>query len=554
MGKHLSINPGETSEAISFVQKFLEDTTLPEKDKTRTTLLTEETLAKLSEHATSDSNIKISTKKFLWNTFIDISSHGDDFELISAPLINDAFGVDYESEDIPDVIEDIIRNNIIKGLSDYLIFRHTKSKSYVRIIASKSKYAFLYMTLTGIVLGFIAGLFLRAFPETIINMFSNVFSIITNVFMSGLQTVVVPVVFFSIATSVSGFGNASDLGKIGGKIILSYLITSVLSIIIGISLFFIIQPGDPSAASAVNTAAVVDDSATNVINELSLNDFISQLIPSNIIKPFEEANMIQIIVIAIFCGLSTGLIGQYSNTVKDLFSSMNELFMAITVILIKLLPVVSFCSMASMVMSVGIDSLATTLGIAGVTLLGFLVLIIFYGILIIVFTGLSPLHFFKKYAATMLQVFSLSSSNASIPLNMKACTEQLGISPKIASFSIPLGATINMNGACIQLAITALAIAQIYNVSISGSMLVIMCVTIILLSMGAPGIPGVGIILLTVILTQFNVPVEGVSLIIGIYPILDMFITVVNCVGDVVTSFIVAKSEKLLDKSVFEAQ
>ncbi len=336
MGKHLSINPGEITEAISFAQKFLEETTLSEKDKTRTILLTEETLAKLSEHATTDSNIKISTK------------------------------------------------------------------------------------------------------------------------------------------------------KIGGKIILSYLITSILSIIIGISLFFIIQPGNPSAAIAVNTAAVVDDSATNVINELSLNDFISQLVPSNIIKPFEEANMIQIIIIAIFCGLSTGLIGQYSITVKNLFTSMNEFFMAITVILIKLLPVVSFCSMASMVMSVGADSLVTTLG--------------------------------------------------------------------IASFSIPLGATINMNGACIQLAITALAIARIYNVSISGSMLVIMCVTIIILSMGAPGISRVGIIFLTVILTQFNVPLEGLSLIIGIYPILDMFITVVNCVGDVVTSFVVAKSEKLLDNSVFEAQ
>ncbi len=168
--------------------------------------------------------------------------------------------------------------------------------------------------------------------------------------------------------------------------------------------------------------------------------------------------------------------------------------------------------------------------------------------------GMNPTHFYRKYAPTMLQVFSLSSSNAAIPLNMKACTEQLGISPRIASFSIPLGATINMNGACVQLAVSALAIARIYNVSISGRLLVIMCVTIIVLSMGAPGIPGMGIILLTVILTQFNVPVEGVSLIIGIYPILDMFITVVNCLGDVVTSFIVAKSEKLLDRKVFEAK
>ena len=137
---------------------------------------------------------------------------------------------------------------------------------------------------------------------------------------------------------------------------------------------------------------------------------------------------------------------------------------------------------------------------------------------------------------------------------MKASGEKLGISPKIYSFSIPLGATINMNGICIQLAVSALAIANIYGVDISGRMLVIMCTTIILLSMGAPGIPGIGLILLTVLLTQFNVPVEGVSLLIGIYPILDMFITTINCLGDVAMTFIVAKSEKLLDTEAFRAR
>ncbi len=410
------------------------------------------------------------------------------------------------------------------------------------------------MTSTGLILGLVTGLFFRALPDTAIDLFKNIFDIVTNVFMNGLQTVVTPVVFFSIATSVAGFGKASDIGKIGGKIVLSYLVTSILAIIIGTGLFFIFKPGDPSAASMAVTTPVVDTSAASEMDELSLSSFITELIPSNIVKPFLEANMIQIIIIAIFCGLATGLIGQFSTTVKDLFLSMNELFLKITVILVRLIPIVTFCSMASMMLTIGTDSLISTLSISGVTLLGFLVLIGFYSILILIFTGMNPIHFYRKYGPTMLQVFSLSSSNAAIPLNMKACTEQLGISPKIASFSIPLGATINMNGACVQLAISALAIARIYNVSIPGRLLVIMCLTIIVLSMGAPGIPGMGIILLTVILTQFNVPVEGVSLIIGIYPILDMFITVVNCLGDVVTSFLVAKSEKLLDRKVFEAK
>ncbi|MCR5773791.1 MAG: dicarboxylate/amino acid:cation symporter [Lachnospiraceae bacterium] len=550
----LNIDPGDISRAVSFIHDFLESNKLSDKARSKAMLLTEETLIKLSAHADSDSKIKLTARKLFGNIYIDITSRGDDFELISDSLINNAFGLDYKGDDIPDDLEDTIRTNLIKGLSDQLTFRHNKGKSRVRITALSSKYSFLYMTLTGLILGLITGLLLRVLSDNAIELLNNAFQTVTDVFMNGLQTVVTPVVFFSIATSVAGFGKASDIGKIGGKIVLSYIVTSVLAILIGIGLFFIFKPGDPSAAGLVTSAPPVDTSTVSEMGDMSLKSFITGLIPSNIVKPFAEANMIQIIVIAVFCGLATGLIGQFSTTVKDFFLSMNELFLKITVILVRLIPIVTFCSMASMMLTIGTDSLISALSISGVTLLGFLALVIFYSVLVLVFTGMNPVHFYRKYAPTMLQVFSLSSSNAAIPLNMKACTEQLGISPKIASFSIPLGATINMNGACVQLAISALAIARIYNVSISGRLLVIMCLTIIVLSMGAPGIPGMGIILLTVILTQFNVPVEGVSLIIGIYPILDMFITVVNCLGDVVTSFIVAKSEKLLDREIFEAK
>lgn len=554
MGNSITVKKGEIAEAITFVRDFLEACKVRDREKTRAMLLTEEVTVGLLNHTTENGCVKLTAKKSFGNVYIDLTAPGDEFELMSDEMIAEILDTRYESTEMSANTEGAIRSIMVKSFSDQLKYKNNKGRNNVLITASTSRYALLYMTLTGLFAGLIFGFLMNLLPVGIKDAINeNVFSLITTVFMNGLQTVVAPVVFFSIATAVAGFGNLSDIGKIGGKVMLAYILTSILSIMIGAGLFFVFQPGDPSAASGITATEVVDQAAVAQMSDVTLKNTIIDLVPSNIIKPFAEAKMLQIIVLAIFCGVAAGLIGRFSTLIKDLFEAMNELFLKITVILVQLIPLVTFCSMASMMVSTGSDSIVSVLGIVGVTLLGFFVMMVVYCILILFFTGMNPLIFFRKYAPTMLQVFSLSSSNASIPLNMKVCGERLGISPKIYSFSIPLGATINMNGACIQLSISALAIANIYGVSISGKMLVVMCTTIIILSMGAPGIPGMGLILLTVILTQFNVPVAGVSLLIGVYPILDMFITTINCLGDVATTFIVANSEKLIDVDVYNA-
>lgn len=552
MIRSITVKKGEVEQAINFVKGFLEEQKVKDKEKVKALLMTEEVTVGLLNHTSEGGNVRITARRSFGNIIIDETAVGPEFELMSDDMIGEVLDARYESSEMSVNTEGAIRSIMVKSFADQLKYKNIKGRNHVRITAVTSRYAFLYMTLTGLAAGLICGLLMNGLPDGLKGFINDsIFSLITTVFMNGLQTVVGPVVFFSIATAIAGFGNLSDIGKIGGKVMLAYILTSILSIVIGTGLFFVFQPGDPAVADGITATDTVDQEAVSEMGDVSLKSTIIGLVPSNIIKPFYEANMLQIIVLAIFCGAAAGLIGQFSSLVKDFFEAMNELFLKITVMLVKLIPFVTFCSMASMMLSVGGDSIVSVLGITGVILLGFLAIMVVYCILIVIFTGMNPFIFFKKYAPTMLQVFSLSSSNASIPLNMKVCGEKLGISPKIYSFSIPLGATINMNGACIQLAVSALAIAHIYGVAISGRMLVIMCATIILLSMGAPGIPGMGLILLTVILTQFNVPVEGVSLLIGIYPVLDMFITMINCLGDVATTFIVAKSEKLLDADVY---
>ena len=515
--------------------------------------MTEEALVHLFERTDKDTLVKLSIRKAFGNVSIDLTAKGQEFDFINTELLNEAFGMSLAEEDLGERTEDSIRQLVLKSFADKLKYRHSKGVNHVRIEAVRSQYALLYMTLAGLFGGLIFGLILKFLPGGMAdNINKNVFSLVTTVFMNGLQTVVTPVVFFSIATSIAGFGDISEIGKIGGKVMISYILTSVVAILLGIGLFFVFHPGDPSIAQGITgTDMVVSAEDIAAMQSVSIRDTLLNLVPSNIVKPFLESNMLQVIVIAIFCGIGTGMIGRFSTIIKDMFEALNELFQKITVILVQLIPIVTFCSMASMMIAVGGDAVVSVLGIAGLVLLGLFAMMIVYSVLIVIFTGANPIRFYKEYGPTMLQVFSLSSSNAAIPLNMKACGEKLGISPKVYSFSIPLGATINMNGACIMLSVFALSLARIYGVTISGSMLVMMCVTIILLSMGAPGIPGMGIILLAVILTQFGIPIVGVSLVMGINSLLDMSVTAVNCLGDVVTTFIVAKSEGLMDAKVF---
>ncbi len=217
------------------------------------------------------------------------------------------------------------------------------------------------------------------------------------------------------------------------------------------------------------------------------------------------------------------------------------------------MPLAVFCSIMSMMLTMGIKTIVSVLGMFGTFLLGLLSMMVVYCLLMLLIGRLNPLPFVRKYAPSMLQVFSLASSNASIPVNMDACEKKIGISRRIFSLSIPLGATLNMDGTCVHLAVFALALAKTYGVEITGSAMLSMIISIIVLSMGAPGIPGAGLICLSVLLTQMNVPVEAIGLVMGIDSLCGMFRCMSNCLGDVAVSTIVAKSENELDAKIYNS-
>ena len=314
-----------------------------------------------------------------------------------------------------------------------------------------------------------------------------------------------------------------------------YALSACIAVIIGIGVFYLVQPGQPLPGEALTEAVVAAE-----VN-LSVKDLLMGVVPSNFLNPFLTDNMIQLIFLAVLCGIATGLIGEYSATLKALFQALNELFLKVAGLIIRFMPLAVFCSVISMITDMGVETMISVAGMFGTFLLGIAIMMIVY-ILMIIFLGkLDPRPFIRKYTPVMLQVFSVASSNAAIPLNMEACASRLGISPKVYSLGDSSGSDReherHMHPAdrvctCFGKSLRRAGFRQ--PASDTGVM-------VLVLSAGTLGIPGAGVICLSVLLQQLGVPTEGVGMVMGIGPILGMFLCMVNCLGDVVASTIVAR-------------
>ena len=448
-------------------------------------------------------------------------------------------------------LEEGADGNFLQSFRKDLKYQHRYGRNIVHLTVehhTKSLYLTLGALIAAILLGIIMSAALPGKWNTALDL--NLLTPVKTLYMNALKMIAAPVVFFSIISCISQLGSPSEFGRIGGKILALYLITSIIAAVLGIIVFGIFRPGDPALASSFIGAEV--SVPTQSLN-LSLKDIIVGIVPTNFIGPFIEGNMLQLLFEAILCGIAAGLIGERSRVLKELFEACNELFLRITGIIMKVTPLAVFCSILSLVLKTGISSLLSLLGIMGTFLFGLVCMMLVY-FLILFLVKLNPLSFFKKYFPVMLEVFSIASSNAAIPINMDACRDRLGVSPKIYRMSIPLGATLNMDGTCILLGVQTLALAKICGVSASAGMLVSLAATIVILSLGAPGVPGSGVILTSFLLTQLNVPVESVTLVIGIGPIIGMFICMSNCLGDAVVTTVVAKNEGQIDLNILNSK
>ena len=361
------------------------------------------------------------------------------------------------------------------------------------------------------------------------------------IFISLLKLMVVPLVFFSLTSGVSSFDQNLSLGRIASKTFGLYLATTAIAISIGLALAVFFNPG--------NNLNLETSVSLSIPDSPNIKDIILGIIPSNPIKAMAEGNMLQIIVFSIFFGIAIRSLGDSVKLIRDSVNNVTDIILKLVLFIINVAPYGIFCLMSVLFAEKGITVLGDLsfyffIVVFALLLHGFIT----YSLLLVLFVKVNPFKFFNKIKSLMLFAFSTSSSNATIPVTLKTVVDDIGVNRKIASFTVPLGATINMDGTAIMQGVATVFIANAYSINLSFVDYLMVILTATLASIGTAGVPGVGLIMLAMVLNQVGLPVEGIALIIGVDRLLDMLRTVVNVTGDSTISTIVANSENQLEQ------
>jgi len=415
----------------------------------------------------------------------------------------------------------------------------------------KKKIGLSTMIFISLLLGAVVGIILHyAVPESYFRdtiLINGIFQVVGQGFIRLMQMLVVPLVFCSLVCGSMAIGDTKTLGKVGVKTVGFYLVTTALAVIIALSVALLINPGiglDMDAIQKSETAAAT--ASTSIV------DTLLNIIPKNPIGAMANGDMLPIIVFALFVGIMLTKLGTKASTVANFFSQFNDVMMEMTITVMKLAPVGVFCLISKTFATLGFSAFKPMLKYMGSVTIGlFIQCFIVYQILLFVFTRLNPMKFIKKFAPVMGFAFSTATSNATIPMSIDTLHKKLGVPKQISSFTIPLGATINMDGTAIMQGVAVVFIAQAYGINLSMTDLATVILTATIASIGTAGVPSVGLVTLAMVLTSVGLPTEGIALIMGIDRILDMLRTAVNITGDAVCTTIVSFQEGTLDTAKF---
>ncbi|MBQ7515080.1 MAG: dicarboxylate/amino acid:cation symporter [Schwartzia sp.] len=445
------------------------------------------------------------------------------------------------NEDDPDYQRTIV----LKSKKEQLSYTHRNGMNIVTIKVHEAGNKQIRYTLTAMVAGILVGAILKGMisPETVEMVNKTVIGSIRTMFLNSLNMMIAPVVFFSILSGLTSISNASDIGRIGGKLVSAYMCTTVIatffSIVIGLTMFHgsVPQMGTVTAGSGGVS--------------ISLLDMIVNIVPENLIQPILNRDMLQIIFVSLVFGVTMSMLGEKAQLLKDFSETANTFCLRVITLLAQFIPLIAFLSMMSLMFTVGTDSLLLLSRILVGQFIGSLAMVGVYSVVILLMGKISPVPFLKKIGGFVPIAISMGSSNAAMPFTMNFCTEKMGVSPRLSSFSIPLGATVNMDGGCFYFSIQAILLAKMYGVEMTPAFLWALFITVVALSVGAPGVPGGSFVCLTSIIVSFGLPVEAAAIVLGIDPLTSMFRTTINTIGDIAVTTALSRNEKLMDEAVY---
>lgn len=357
-----------------------------------------------------------------------------------------------------------------------------------------------------------------------------------DLFLRLIKFIIVPLILSTIIVGVTGAGGIKKLGSIGGKTVIYFLVTSLVAIVIGLLAGFVFSPG-------TGTEVVLESGSTETATTDGVIATLLNIIPTNPIEALTSGAVLQIIFFAIFLGIGITLVGEKGKPVQDFFEGLAEVMYKITGIIMKLVPIGIFGLLAPIVGTYGLSVLLPLIKVIIAMLVAVVIHVaITYSIAVKTLGKMSPIHFLKGIFPAASVAFATCSSSGTLPVTMKNVQENLDVSKETSSFVLPLGATINMDGTAIYMGIAVMFIAQYFGESLSLTQLLIVALMGTLASIGAAGVPGAGLIMLTMVLTAVDLPLEGIALIAGIDRILDMMRTSVNIVGDASACVVVDSS------------
>ena len=372
----------------------------------------------------------------------------------------------------------------------------------------------------------------------------GLFHVMGKMFINALKMLVVPLVFFSLICGVCGIGNLNTLGRVGSKSFALYMLTTAIAITIAMTIA--LTAGIGEGMNLASTASFTAKEAP------PLTDVFINIIPSNPVKAMANGDMLPLIFFSILLGISMLMVGKKAKGLIEGAEIANEIMMKMVNIIMSVAPYAVFVLIAKSMANLGTELLGQLIGYV-LVLVGALFVHLFVTLMLVLkfFSGLSPIMFLKKIRSAQVFAFSTASSNATIPVTLRTVTERMGVNNSVASFTVPFGATINMDGTAIMQGVATVFIANIYSAGLGTAEYITVILMSVLASIGTAGVPGVGLIMLSMVFAQVGLPIEGIGLILGVDRLMDMIRTAVNVSGDAVVSTIVAKSEGQLDLSIY---
>lgn len=392
-----------------------------------------------------------------------------------------------------------------------------------------------------LILGVVTGLILHPMKENPMvekYLLNFIFNFLGNGFVRAIRMVVVPLVLCSLVMGSAGIEDVTKLGRIGIKTLAFYLSTTAFAVVLALVGGNIINPGKGIQLENIATTAVKTPETKPFV------DILLDMIPINPIEALATGNMLQIIVFAILLGVALSLLGEKASNVKKLFEEGSSISLKLVELIMKLAPLGVYGLIAKTFTTLGYVALIPLFKyFIGVVIILFIHCLVTYQGILILFGKYNPIKFFKGFAPTMMIGFSTASSSACLPSSLKTVQENFGVSKTISSFTIPLGNTINMDGTAVMQGIATIFIAQIYGKDLTMAHYISIILTATLASIGTAGVPGVGVIMLGMVLVQVGLPLEGIGLVMGIDRFVDMFRTMINITGDAVCTLVIAKTE-----------